>query len=284
MPKKETTKNLFFNHVVITGNNDVCYAPSFLDVLEFISKLPCNERILTFGNVRTKCSVEHRSYYWVITLQNLKNDELPRIADAEDGNNERNLNMPDGGALSYKNVFVYCPDDNFIRYIKPYSCPQIGKLRACINRLIRIDNNFGDIRVDFGVVARKDVCETLRAAKVISSAMFTSCDYDGANIKETNLYAFKEYLGGKGIKKKTKITGVRGENLKGVLSGVIESILTDVDVLDYIDVEMVIDGKNVNFKKYYYTADIEVGYLGDGKTIDFDAMTNRMAEIKCEQL
>ena len=279
---KNKTKEVFFNNVAVYSRSGGELLVDFVDILGYLSLLPVQDRIIEFGNVRSICSVASFGNYWVINIQNLKNDELPLIADLANGSGETRLEVPDGKALSYRNIFVYRKVDNIICHIKPYGCPQGGKLRACINCILKNSTDFKDVRVDFGAIINRNYAEILKSAKKITSAKFVSVDNSGADIGELDRKIFGEYMSGRGIRRETKLSGVKGKNLKGALIGVIDSLISSADALNYLGITMTIDGKNVNFGRYLKTEYIDVDYLPDGKTIDFEKIAVKMSGLSCD--
>ena len=274
---QQMTKIVNFYHPVLSSN----FSLYFSDILKEISEK---------GSIDIKASendhfivvVSTYNEFFVITIQNLKNDELPKVANSINGKDEQDLTIPQGKSLSYKNIFVYDRRKGIMACAVLSNCPQIGKLRACLQNFCS-DNNLITKKSDltFQYIMDHDLVERLKNANKITTATFTSKDYyDGDDIKEKHLEAYKDYLCGHNYYKTTKIKGRKGENIKSIVQSILDDIIGNNDMPESLDISMEIDGEKINFKKYYKKRTIQVNAdMRNTKYIDYDNLKDAL--INC---
>lgn len=246
---------------------------------EILNRASSGERIdLTNNSLIIKATRDGE--LWIITIQNLKNDELPKVADSANGEDEQNLDIPDGKALSYKNIFVYRPDNNLLACAALYGHPQIGKLRLCLEKIAQ--NLYGETAaIRISVIFNNDLIQRIRNCQRITAAELTSVDLDGEEIDESRLGLFKEFLGGHNIKRTTKIKGLRGENIRRILWPIVEDFLThrDDDIMP-LAIKMEMDGEKVDFQKYYKTYSVEIEMDDENqKYVNYDSLEGALKNI-----
>lgn len=229
--------------------------------------------------------IEHDGGNYAISLQKLKEEDLPKIANASDGSNEVDLAMPDGTALSFKNLFIYNHEKGILVSAKLGSCPQIGMLRKCLQKIIRNEIP-GFERAIFitPMVFERGLVDKLRGAVSISMAQFSSQDFYGEEISGTRLDQYKEYLSGQGYAKTTKLKGLMGQNLKAQLAPIIDDIIANGGTLpEHIKIKMEIDGDSVDFSKYYkmYKIMVKVSETNH-RYLDYNNLKLKLLQIVAE--
>ena len=263
-------KKVLLYHAHVNGADDLG------QILAKIGSLPQERRIVDFGDVKIVLDLKPIDGSWIITLQELKSGELPKVANSQDGSDEIPLNIPDGKALSSKNVFVFDQDKNILGSIRLYGCQQMGRLRSCLEKIAYLTGS-DKVEIKFTVVFEKGLAMKLANAKEITTATFTSLDYDGSEIDEGRLSAYKEYLSGKGFQRKTIISGKRRcDNIKAVVQPIIDDFLSYGDAP--VDIEMKVDGENINFQRYYKTYSVSV-QIDDQRFINYDDLTCKVCKV-----
>lgn len=226
--------------------------------------------------------IERDGSNYAISLQRLKEKDLPKIANADDGSNEVDLMMPNGTALSFKNLFIYNHEKGILVSAKLGSCPQISMFRECLQKIIRSEIP-GFERAIFvtRMIFERGLVGKLRDAVSISMAQFSSNDFYGEEISGTRLDQYKEYLSGQGYAKTTKLKGIRGQNLKTQLMPIIEDIVANGGTLpEHIKIKMEIDGDSVDFSKYYKMYKIMVKVdEANHRYLDYADLKSKLLEI-----
>lgn len=260
------------------------YHPQLMEAengtIEDVLRRATNGEVIKLDDNRLILKTRQDEELWVITLQDLKNDELPKVADSANGEGEQNLDIPDGKALSYKNIFVYRPSDNVLAGIMLHGHPQIGKLRLCLDKIAN-DLYGDDASVRINIIFSNDLIRRIRSCRTITAAELTSLDFDGERISEPRLKLLKEFLGGHNVKRTTKIKGLRGENIKRMLWPIVEDFLShrDDDILP-LAIKMEMDGEKVDFQKYYKTYPVEVEMDKENeKYVDYNSLEDTIKSI-----
>lgn len=217
----------------------------------------------------------------IICAQALKSDELPKVANESDGKDERNLEVPSGKSLSYKNIFIYSTSSNLLVTTNLSACPRVGKLKMFLKILgkeegiITKDSDLAFLRImDRGLVER------LKQAKSITMAQFTSKEYYGGDsIDERNFEKYKEFLAGKNFEKTTKLRGKKGENIKNIVQFILDDIIGNHDMPDLFSIRMNIDGEPIDFQRYYkkYPLDVQMD-RNNHKYVDYVDLEKRLIE------
>lgn len=155
------TKIVNFYYPVLPSDSSIY----FFDILSKIAekgsidiKAPDNNHFIITASVYNGL--------FAITIQNLKNDELPKVANSTDGEDEQDLTIPQGKSLSYKNIFIYDKSKNIMTCAVLSNCPQIGKLRTCLQDYCK-NNGFIKKKSDltFQYLIDRNLVERLRNAK-----------------------------------------------------------------------------------------------------------------------
>ena len=155
------------------------YHPTTLNCDYSFSKLVSELSLLPSSSLMTMDRESNRyvisfnvdSGIYTILLKKLKNDELPKVADFNTGSNEMDLEMPEGMSLSYKNVFVYDSRKNVLAAIRLSSCPQIGALRECLEKLAHENlPEYHHPKIKFNLIFKRGLADVLRKADSITMA------------------------------------------------------------------------------------------------------------------
>ncbi|MBQ3352667.1 hypothetical protein IJG91_03385 [Candidatus Saccharibacteria bacterium] len=273
MATKEKKVLLYHPHVNHMDGN-------FGDLLDAICLEIGSEKVVDVGEVKLVFRLSKEDSVWFIRLQELKADELPKIADFENGANEKNLDLPDGKGLSYRNVFAYDEAKNIIASVKISGCPQNGRLKRCIESITKEIGILEKVTVRFSIIFEKGLVEKIRNAEVISVAEFSSLDYDGSSISEDRFSKYKDYIGGKDYSKITTIKGKNGANIKGVLQPVIDDFISHEDGALPVAIKMDIDNEPVDFQRYYKVRRIQVAMDNQSsKHVDYDDLLTKLKKI-----
>ncbi len=96
-------KDVFLYHPTCTDSDGV----DFASLLIRMEALVGDGLTVESRGVRSVLRISSTGSIWIISLQNLSNDDLPKIANDSDGKDERGLSIPDGKSLSYKNYFIF---------------------------------------------------------------------------------------------------------------------------------------------------------------------------------
>lgn len=256
---------------------------NFEQVLDELSALRKQQMIVLGPDNESKYVVTIKTLLnkYVIIVQKLKIDDLPRIAQEADGQKEAPLVIPEGMSLSFKNIFIFDRDKNILAMSVLGSCPQVGALQRCLKELMRkyIDGcERGNCR--FAMIMERGFTDALRDSTTITMAEFTSKDFYGESISEDRFDAYEKYLGGIGYTQKVKLRGIRGMNLKEKLLPVIDDIISYGLPPEEIGIKMAIDGEDINFSKYYkkYHIWVRVGGMRN-KSLDYNDLERKMTQI-----
>ena len=142
---------------------------NFSDVLERISQENETDRriVIKPDNFIVKVSQKDNERF-LITIQRLTDEDLPKMADGDNGENEEELSIPDGKKLSYKNVFIYDKNDSMLAMAKLQGHPQNGKFTKCITELVKHyaepNNKFN---IHLAQITDNDLREKIKNAKNI---------------------------------------------------------------------------------------------------------------------
>lgn len=222
------------------------------------------------------------AHNYVISVQKLKEEDLPKVASVNDGSNEVNLTMPEGTALSFKNLFIYNCDKGILVAAKLGSCPQIRNFRECLQKIVRDEiSGFEHAILVTAMVFERGLTEKLNNAESITMAQFRSDDFYGEEVDGTRLEQYKDYLSGQGYTRTTKLSGIRGGNLKTKLMPIIEDIVSNGGELpEHMKIKMKIDGDEVDFGKYYKMYRVMVGVSeSNHKYLDYDDLKLKLLGV-----
>lgn len=219
---------------------------------------------------------------YLISIQKLKTEDLPKVANSNDGSNETDLTIPDGTALSFKNVFAYDREKGVMAAAKLGSCPQIKVFRDCIQKIAR-ENISGceNVIVVTSMIFERGLTERLMRIESITMAEFRSDDFYGEEISGTRLEHYKEYLSGHGYTKTTKLKGLEGRFLRRTLAPIIEDIIANHGMLpEHINIRMKADGEDIDFGKYYKKYIVEVSdNETNRKYLNYDDLEDKLTNI-----
>lgn len=253
-------------------------------IVERIAELDTSKRSVVVRGVRSVLCIESTDDFWILSLQNLSNDDLPKVANDDDGGDEQNLDVPQGKAMSYKNCFVFNRKTNVLGMAKISMCPRVARLAAVINSIIRQEyEELGvpeDTKVRFPQIFEKGLAERLSSAKTITMAQISMKDYYGDNVKEKDFGAYKDYMGGLNYSKVTKLHGRNGANIKEVVQFIIDDVVQCNDIVNDFEISMKVDGERINFSQYFKRYNVSVLMdENNHKYVDYVDLIREVASI-----
>lgn len=250
---------------------------------ELLSNPNTFPHVITDRGGKFVLNLERRSEdIWLITVQALKSDEFPKMADDSDGRNEEDLTLPSGKSLSYKNIFIYSTPKNLFVAARLHSFPSTRRLAFCLKSVVEeLEINNGAFSLRLGQLFEHSLVEKLRAANAITFAEFTSMsDYYGDNINEDRLTPYDQYLGGQDYTKTTRLRGKRGANIKHVVNAVIEDYIANGGLPEGLGVKMKVDGEDINFRKFFKKFPIDVMMEEENSNhIDYCLLERKLIDV-----
>ncbi len=268
-------RNVFVYHPTIVSDENL----EFKDILLSIGESADPFRFELDNHTYYSLKIENCSNLIIITLQMLTDKDLPYIANMSDGGNEKQIEIGEDEALSYKNIFVYDPTSNKLFEVKITNCPKVGRLKLCLQDLYS-QTISSSVRIRFGAVMSNNLIDLLKHAKSITSATITSLDYRGDQVNESELKKYKDYLGGQDHTKTTKIKGKKGANIKHIISNFLDDAISGYDIDSLFSISMDIDGRHVNFNKYYRQIPISISDdPKNKKCIDYADLREKLQEV-----
>lgn len=270
------TKNIYFYRPTLKKDDYV-----FSDLLNVVIRQGTNGKIVAISEERVVINAHQNGELIIISVQYLKSDELPKVANESDGKDEQNLEVPKGKSLSYKNVFVYDVPRNLLVAANLHACPQIGRLKMCLREIGKEVNMLSkNSDLTFSHIMDRGLVDKIKQAKTITTAEFTSRDYySGEMIKERNLLKYEEFLAGKNFDKVTRLKGKSGENIKSIVQFILDDVVGNNDMPDSFEIKMNIDGEEVNFQRYYKRHNVEVQMDQENqKYVDYKDLERKLIE------
>lgn len=270
------TKNIYFYRPTLKKDDYV-----FSDLLNVVIRQGTNGKIVAISEERVVINAHQNGELIIISVQYLKSDELPKVANESDGKDEQNLEVPKGKSLSYKNVFVYDVPRNLLVAANLHACPQIGRLKMCLREIGKEVNMLSkNSDLTFSHIMDRGLVDKIKQAKTITTAEFTSRDYySGEMIKERNLLKYEEFLAGKNFDKVTRLKGKSGENIKSIVQFILDDVVGNSDMPDSFEIKMNIDGEEVNFQRYYKRHNVEVQMDQENqKYVDYKDLERKLIE------
>lgn len=266
------SKNVFLYHPLCIGDDGI----SFAEVIDNMLRLGSDFNVTARG-VKSVLGISASDDWIIISLQNLSNDDLPKIANDDDGKDEKEIDIPEGKSLSYRNCFVFNRKSNLLGAAKLSLCPHISRLAGVFNKVI--SENFSEmgvsknLRVRFSQIFEKGLGEKLRNARTITMAQVTSLERSGENISEKDFGRYKDFMGGVGYTKTTKLHGNKGANIKHLVQFILDDIIQGNDFVEDFQISMKVDGEAINFNQYYKKYIINVDLDDENrKYVDYDCL------------